>query len=505
MLGPMAGRTRLTPAQFVGVRRSILWHGAALVIPVAIGLSVYNGLWQPVVHGSHLHQVLVNMLQAAVVVCLILPGSDIVLRIWLRRHARWAVEDGEPDESDRLDLVRLPLRAALTILAVVLMATGAISVISLAVGQPTVTTLGIGLGFFVTGFTFALIVYLQAERAMRPLFTLALSDSSVPERRFVGVRPRLYVTWLLGSAGPLIFILAIPLRSQKGHELPILVPMLYMASVGLVLGAMTTLLAGRSVAEPLARVRLGLQRVEAGDLDSEVEVTNPGDLGQLQAGFNAMVSGLRERRTLEDLFGRHVGEAVARQALDSGIELGGETRTVTALFVDIIGSTAYAEANPARVVVQRINELFQVVFEVVSGAGGWINKFEGDGCLCVFGAPSALPDHTTRGLRAARELGQRLAALGFEVGIGVSSGEVVAGNVGSLERFEYTVIGRPINEAARLTDAAKAHPAHVLAALDTVEQSDDADAWEPDDALELRGVSLPVPVAHPRVSTGSHQ
>jgi adenylate cyclase len=502
----MAGRNRLTPEQFAGVRRSILWHGAALVVPVAAGLSVYNGLWQPVVHFSHLHQVMINLIQAAVIVALIIPGSDIVLGIWLRRHARWAVDDGEPDEADRLDLVRLPLRAALTILAVVLIATAVTSGISLALGQPTVITLGIGLGFFVTGFTFALIVYLQAERAMRPLFAMALAEASVPERRFVGVRPRLYVTWLLGSAGPLIFILAIPLRSNKGDQLPILVPMLYMASVGLLLGAMTSVLAGRSVAEPLARVRLGLQRVESGDLDTVVEVTNPGDLGQLQAGFNAMVSGLRERRTLEDLFGRHVGEDVARQAVESGVELGGETRSITALFVDIIGSTAFAEANPAPVVVARVNELFQVVFDVVSGAGGWINKFEGDGCLCVFGAPSDLPDHTARGLRAARELGQRLGTLGFEVGVGISSGEAVAGNVGSLERFEYTVIGRPVNEAARLTDAAKGHPSHVLAALDTVRQAGGESAqWEPDDAIELRGVTLPVAVAHPKAPSTPHR
>jgi adenylate cyclase len=492
-------RARLTEAQFVRVRRDILWRGSLLVTPVAVGLSIYNGLWQPVVHVSHLHQVITNLIQSVVIVAVIVPGSNLVLKTWLRRHAGWAVGAGEPSDADRLDLARLPLRTALTILGVVLATTLGTSIVSLAIGTPTVVALGIGLGFFVAGFTYALIVYLQTERALRPLFEIALTDSVMADRRFIGVRPRLYVTWLLGSAGPLVFILAIPLRSAKGDQLPVLVPMLYMASVGLLLGAMTVLLTGRSVAEPITQVRRGLQAVGAGNLDTELAVTNPGDLGQLQAGFNVMVKGLRERRELEDLFGRHVGEEVARQALRAGVDLGGELRSVTALFVDIVGSTAFAETNPPQVVVTRVNELFEVVFEVVSGAGGWINKFEGDGCLCVFGAPSDLPDHPARGLQAARILGQRLAALGLNVGVGVACGEVVAGNVGSVERFEYTVIGRPINEAARLTEAAKLHPAHVLATLDAVKiAGDEAAHWEPDAELELRGVQLPVAVAHPK-------
>jgi class 3 adenylate cyclase len=497
-------RARLTEAQFTRVRHDILWRGTLLVTPVAAGLSIYNGLWQPVVHFSHLHQVVANLIQSAVIIAVIVVGSDLVLKVWLRRHARWAVGDAEPDDADRLDLAQLPIRTALTILAVVLATTAATAVVSVIIGTPAVAALGIGLGFFVTGFTYALIVYLQTERSLRPLYAMALTDSVMPDRRFIGVRPRLYVTWLLGSAGPLVFILAIPLRATKGDQLPILVPMLYMASVGLLLGAMTVLLTGRSVAEPVTQVRRGLQKVGAGDLDTELEVTNPGDLGQLQAGFNAMVKGLRERRELEDLFGRHVGEQVARQALQSGVDLGGELRLVTALFVDIIGSTAFAETNPPQVVVARVNELFQTVFDVVSGTGGWINKFEGDGCLCVFGAPTVLPDHVAHGLRAARTLGQRLAVLGLDVGIGVACGEVVAGNIGSVERFEYTVIGRPINEAARLTEAAKLHPAHVLATLDAINTAGDEGAnWEPDAELELRGITLPVAVAHPKSEPGN--
>jgi adenylate cyclase len=387
---------------------------------------------------------------------------------------------------------------------VVTIVTAVITFSNLVFGHNPVQGAGIGAGFFLTGFTYAAIVYLQSERALRPLFTRALTTSSVPQRRAIGILPRLILAWTLGSALPLLFIIAIPLRANKGHPFPTTVPMLFMAIGGLVLGGITTLLVARSVAEPVEAVRVGMEQVRDGNLDAELAVTTPGDLGEWLAGFNEMVSGLRERRTLEDLFGRHVGTDVARQAVRSGLELGGEVRTVTALFVDIIGSTQFAESHPPRTVVARVNDLFQVVFDVVSSSGGWINKFEGDGCLCVFGAPSDLADHPARGLHAARVLGLRLATLEMEVGIGVSCGEVVAGNVGSVQRFEYTVIGRPINEAARLTEAAKEIPGHVLASMRALQAAGpEAEQWEPAGALTLRGLSQPLPVAVPKAGDGT--
>jgi adenylate cyclase len=92
---------------------------------------------------------------------------------------------------------------------------------------------------------------------------------------------------------------------------------------------------------------------------------------------------------------------------------------------------------------------------VVAAEGGWVNKFEGDGALCIFGAPVTLDDCALRALRAARVLRQELLVLAasnpeLDAAIGVSAGTVVAGNVGDEQRYEYTVIGTPVNEAARL-------------------------------------------------------
>jgi adenylate cyclase len=234
-------------------------------------------------------------------------------------------------------------------------------------------------------------------------------------------------------------------------------------------------------------------RVRSGDLGAVVPVDDASEIGLLQAGFNDMVRGLRERAQLEDLFGRHVGVEVARQALERGVQLGGEARDISALFVDLVGSTTLAATRPPSEVVEILNALFAAVVRVTATEQGWVNKFEGDAALCVFGAPMAEPDHATHALRAARGLRAELAWLGrrygIDAGIGVASGTAVAGNVGAEDRYEYTVIGDPVNEAARLTDEAKNHPARVLASGAAYDEADDDERrfWRECGSYMLRG------------------
>jgi adenylate cyclase len=234
-----------------------------------------------------------------------------------------------------------------------------------------------------------------------------------------------------------------------------------------------------------------MRRVQDGELDVSVTVDDGGEIGLLQAGFNDMVAGLRERVLFRDLLGRHVGDEVARYAVEHGVGLGGELREVSALFVDVIGSTALAQSLPATDVVGLLNQLFQLVVDAVRAEGGWVNKFEGDAALCVFGVPLDQPDHAARALRAAHRLRDCLAAWGgLDAAIGVSSGPAVAGNVGSEERYEYTVIGDPVNEAARLSEAAKARPERVLASGAVVAAAGAVD-WTLVGRTTLRGRAEP--------------
>jgi adenylate cyclase len=147
-----------------------------------------------------------------------------------------------------------------------------------------------------------------------------------------------------------------------------------------------------------------------------------------------------------------------------------------------------------------------VVIDVVEAQGGMVNKFEGDAALCVFGAPVSRENPTVDALRAARALAARLSAELPEVsfGIGISAGPAVAGNVGAEHRFEYTVIGDPVNEAARLAELAKQRPGRVLAsdaALDRAPR-DESDGWSVTEAAVLRGRTNPTRLGQPQPHAG---
>ena len=212
-----------------------------------------------------------------------------------------------------------------------------------------------------------------------------------------------------------------------------------------------------------------------------------------------MVAGLRERDRVRDLFGRHVGEEVARSALAQGLELGGELRDAAILFVDLIGSTPFASTRDPREVVVTLNRFFSIVVEVVTRHGGWVNKFEGDAALCAFGVPAEQPDAATNALAAARELRRRLHLEldALDAAIGVSAGRVVVGNIGAADRYEYTVIGDAVNEAARLTELAKGDPCRLLVSEGIVSRAGvhEAARWSIGEPVLLRGHPRPMRVA----------
>jgi adenylate cyclase len=227
-----------------------------------------------------------------------------------------------------------------------------------------------------------------------------------------------------------------------------------------------------------------------------------------------MVAGLRERERVRDLFGRHVGEDVARTALENEVEMGGEVREVAVLFVDLVGSTELAASRPPTEVVEMLNAFFAVVVDVVEANDGWINKFEGDAALAVFGAPTELPDAAGSALRAGRALADRIGSEldGVGAGIGISAGQAVAGNIGDTRRYEYTVIGDPVNEAARLTEAAKEIDGRVVASGAALARAgeDEAGRWRVVESRVLRGrdddTDLAVPAEHgPRESATTSQ
>jgi adenylate cyclase len=429
-----------------------------------------------------------------------------LLGLWLTRLAerrlRWLAEGREPSDKERRATLRYPGRVGLAVLAVWVIG-AALSTTSGALegadGRSLVRT---GSTIVSVGLLVSTYVAFALERIGRPVFTRALEGDVVMPSRWLGLQPRLLLGWLVSSAVPLTTLLLLPFTTANDDRGDVGVTIFSLAVLGLVGGLAITGVAGRAMSAPLRDLRRAVRRIGEGDLEVTVPVNASGEVGHLQQGVNGMVAGLRERERLQTLLGHHVGVDVAQLVLDG--DLGSEQRDVTALFIDVIGSTAMAEHLPAHDVVQRLNDVFAVVVRVVAAEGGLVNKFDGDGALCVFGAPTSQPDHATRGLRTARALRAEVEPLGhrhpgLDVGIGVASGTVVAGRIGASERYEYTVIGGPVNAAARLTDLAKGRASRVLAAASTVAEAapEEAARWVPGGEVDLRGLGEPVPVAEP--------
>ena len=412
------------------------------------------------------------------------------------RVQEWLRGGGPADDAMRTRVLRTPLQlcrfTAAGWLGAAVLFGGLNTGYSLALGLQVVSTIALG------GVTTVALAYLLAERCLRPVVTLAHEGSPVPPPVLLGVTRRMVLAWAIGSGVPMVGIV-LGYLELAGDEPLSPEGVLFLIGCGLVVGLFATVAAARAVADPVHSVAAALRDVGEGRLATTVPVYDASEVGQLQAGFNAMVEGLRERERLQDLFGRQVGTDVARLALERGVALGGERREVAVLFVDVIGSTRLAVEQEPEEVVRRLNAFFGAVVDAVAGHGGWVNKFEGDAALCVFGAPVDRPDAGACALAAARALARALLPLEVEAAVGVCAGPVVAGNVGTESRFEYTVIGDPVNTAARLAELARTTPGRVLAAGDVVaEAGAEAQEWELGEEVVLRGRTAPPRLARPR-------
>lgn len=419
----------------------------------------------------------------------------------VRRRLVWLVEGRPPTRRERRQTLRIPQASSLRQLLFWGFAAGLF-----ALGNSfTSVLLGveIGLTVLIGGLTTTATTFLLLERMGRPVVARALAGHHVRRTPGAGVAWKTVLTWGLGTGLPLVGLtllagLSLGLDVTR-EELALAVFVLGLTA--LTTGFMSMLIFARGLADPLRGLRRVLARIEQGDLDVEVAITDTTEVGVLQSGVDRMVAGLRERDEIRDLFGRHVGEDIARRALEEGVELGGQERQAAALFVDVVDSTGLAQQRSPVEVLGLLNDFFGVVVEVVDAHGGVVNKFMGDAALAIWGAPIPHPDPATAALATARELARRLDSdvVGLDAGIGVACGTVVAGNLGAATRLEYTVIGDAVNVASRLSAVANAERRRVLADAATVEQADEDEraCWRPAGETVLRGRTDPTPLAAP--------
>jgi len=438
---------------------------------------------------------LVNLIFAAAYVLVAVPLGIAWSMQRLRPGRQWlASQDRPPTKEEQRNILRAPLSVAFVVGALWLLAAVLFATLNATYSFELARRVGVTL--VLAGLATGQIAYLLTEWLLRPMAARALKARPLEDPALPGVTARTIFTWGLASGVPMLGLAITGLSvvvDQDMSRSQLAIAVMVISGTGLLIGFLATLISARVTADPIISVRHAVSEVERGDLDVEVPVYDGSELGVLQSGFNQMVTGLRERERIRELFGRHVGEDVAREALERDESLGGETREAAVLFIDMVGSTELASTRAATEVVEILNEFFGIVVEAVDSHDGWVNKFEGDAALAIYGAPQQVDDPAGCALASAREIAERLAREldGVDAGIGVSFGEVVAGNIGGAKRFEYTVIGDAVNEAARLMDLAKDRDCGALASSAALERAEDGESthWELGDEVRLRGRS----------------
>lgn len=421
----------------------------------------------------------------------------------IRPSVRWLDAGRRPTAAEIATMAKTMRRQAAITVAPWMLMTAVLVPLNLPTGTAEFVVLTTALLFgaiatVCTGFLFTL-------RTLRPLLAAVPADADRPAAP--GVRARLLIMLLVCTALPGTMIAVLLVLRFRGWLLdessPIELALLILALVAVVLGLRAMVLVGMSISDPVNEVVDAMADVEKGNIDRTIEVYEWSEIGRLQSGFNRMVAGLQERDRLRDLFGRHVGEEVARRAVEQGVDANesssGDERSVAVLFIDLVGSTQLATEREPHEVAEVLNDFFQIVVAHVDQKHGLVNKFQGDAALAVFGAPLPITDPATAAMSTARALATELRRLPVDFGIGVSAGPVFAGNIGAENRYEYTVVGDAVNEAARLADRAKEFDARALCsgAARTKAGADEQARWSPLGEVTLRGRTDPTSIYAP--------
>jgi len=277
-----------------------------------------------------------------------------------------------------------------------------------------------------------------------------------------------------------------------------------LAIIALLAGTIAAfVLAGFSIRPVLALVN-GVKAIGEGNLDQHIDLRRRDEIGVLTTAFNDMAASLREKEFIKNTFERYLSKPLTKVILEhkDDIKLGGEEKEVTILFSDIRRFTSLAEKLPPAQILELLNGYFTTMIDVVAENEGMVDKLMGDSVMALFGAPISLGNDPMRAVqcaldmqRAVIEFNRTQTAKGLpalEMGIGINTGPVVAGNIGSARRMEYTVIGDNVNVAARLQGLAA--PGEILisaATRDRVRAQVEATAMPP---MTLKGKQQPVEV-----------
>ncbi len=216
----------------------------------------------------------------------------------------------------------------------------------------------------------------------------------------------------------------------------------------------------RTLTIPIVKLVAATREIEAGRFDVQIRPTSQDEVGMLTESFSAMAHGLAEREKIKTTFGKFVNPKIVERALASELALGGEERVCTILFTDLRDFTGLSENAQPKEVVELLNSYFTAMVDCVQRTGGVVDKFIGDAIMAHWGAIESTGRDEENAVEAALLMRSALATFNEErrraghppvrFGCGINTGPVIAGQIGSRTRLEYTVIGDAVNLASRI-------------------------------------------------------
>ncbi len=324
----------------------------------------------------------------------------------------------------------------------------------------------------------------------------------------IGRERSIYVVAPLPETGntPLVAVLQRSLLDAMRPFLELRPVLLGIVLAGLVLSIFGAWRIACSVTRPVDVLIAGAQRVEQGEFTEPVIIAQRDELGRLAGSFNNMMSGLEERERVHNLLGKVVSPQIAEELLSKKIELGGEEREVTILFSDVRGFTNLCEAREAHEVLALLNRYLTRMTVAIEQHGGVVDKYIGDAIMALFGAPLNLPCSSEAAVLAGMGMCEAVTALNKEllaegstaidIGIGINTAVVVAGNMGSETRMNYTVVGDGVNTAARLEGLSKHYGCRMIVSESTKTECPDI-VFRELDRVRVKGKTRPVTLFEP--------
>jgi len=264
-------------------------------------------------------------------------------------------------------------------------------------------------------------------------------------------------------------------------------------------GSVIAVWLGFHFSRPISNLVLATGEIGSGNYQHKIILARNDELGNLATAFNRMGDELWKNSLMQKSFGKYIGSEVLEMIMadPESAWLKGHRNEVTIVFTDIRGFSSYSKSKEPEEIVDGLNKYFEIATQAIQDHGGYVDKFIGDAVLGVFGVPVYHKDHVERGVRAAIDMQKKFMnkqnngdSLLQSVGIGINSGVVVSGNIGSQDKMEYTVIGDTVNLAANLNSLA--NPGEIIITKSVYENLEDIITVKPLSPQHIKGKTKPV-------------